>query len=624
MTPVLTRIGAAFAAALLLTILHGAWELSGATPWLRGLIVLLVALAAVRPVDAVLILAGIGPVATATGSVAGAPLPLLEVSVAACLCGWSMRAARTGVPALAASSIWWPLVCMVAVIACSALVQAAAQFPLHVPGEFGSGIRTVLADTFFLERRFPAINAVATWMEGLGVFAATAAVCASDNTVRVQVVRMAAVGAGAAALVNIQRLVNAAIPAESPLERLQELAASTRISTQYADVNAAGSFFALSFFLAGAFLLAGSIWRRTAWALIASAIFLAAWLTGSRAAVAAILLTGSVTVVMAGRQLRSMRRPLIGAGLIATVGVLFVLTFPNRVVGDQAMTSVQIRLDLARVGLRMLEEQPLFGVGVGRFYESSEPYLSASPTGRFYVRENAHNNFIQILAETGIVGFAVFGWLLYFIIGALRHARDEPPAPIATAVAAGLGAFALTATLGHPMLTSQVSLPFWLIAGVGASYGVTFEPQTHNRIRNAALVLSALLVLSMPWRVRSAQDAVDLAQTSYGLSSWTNESDGQRYRAFTAEATLFIAEGIRTIRLPVRYEGAAERALITLSIDGRLANRVVLTRDWRDLVVVTPPRPSDGRFYRLDLAVEPSNAIAGEVRVGPLRPVSRP
>ncbi len=87
------------------------------------------------------------------------------------------------------------------------------------------------------------------------------------------------------------------------------------------------------------------------------------------------------------------------------------------------------RSDLWTVGFRMVEENPLVGVGAGNFPTSSIHYLlepGALTTDEFIVSQPkvAHNTFLEILTDTGAVGLALFlGILLTSMWSMLRAAR---------------------------------------------------------------------------------------------------------------------------------------------------------------------------------------------------------
>jgi O-antigen ligase len=75
------------------------------------------------------------------------------------------------------------------------------------------------------------------------------------------------------------------------------------------------------------------------------------------------------------------------------------------------------RTDIWTVGWRMVEAQPLQGVGVGNFQTSSVHYLlepGAILRDDFIVDrpQVAHNMYLHVLAETGIPGLVLFLGLL--------------------------------------------------------------------------------------------------------------------------------------------------------------------------------------------------------------------
>jgi O-antigen ligase len=55
----------------------------------------------------------------------------------------------------------------------------------------------------------------------------------------------------------------------------------------------------------------------------------------------------------------------------------------------------------------------MFGIGVHQFYAASARALDPDFTSLSgYARENAHNNFLQVLTEQGVVGLAAMLWWL--------------------------------------------------------------------------------------------------------------------------------------------------------------------------------------------------------------------
>jgi hypothetical protein len=72
-------------------------------------------------------------------------------------------------------------------------------------------------------------------------------------------------------------------------------------------------------------------------------------------------------------------------------------------------TSNAGRLGYWRAGISMWRDHPWVGVGLGRFPDRSEEYaVTTTEVGDAEKSFDAHNTFVSLLAETGIVGFAGF------------------------------------------------------------------------------------------------------------------------------------------------------------------------------------------------------------------------
>jgi O-antigen ligase len=163
-----------------------------------------------------------------------------------------------------------------------------------------------------------------------------------------------------------------------------------------------------------------------------------------------------------------------------------------------------VRVEMMQVGLRMVRDQPLFGVGLGRFSTASRAHITEDlPTLHLYYQagENAHNNYVQIGAELGIPALAIFLWL---VAAVWMRPSGDAPSPVfpaeRTAVAAGVAAFLVSALAGHPLLIPQVAAAFFLTLGLAAGLAPPGSPpgRAGRRLIWAAL---GLLALSIPWRL---------------------------------------------------------------------------------------------------------------------------
>jgi hypothetical protein len=413
------------------------------------------------------------------------------------------------------------------------------------------------------------------------------------------------VGAAAAATFSIRRLVEIATKSDQPFAALVDTWLHTRISVHYGDKNAAGSYFALVLVTA-----LGLLTRRRALAVIAALVIGAAlWLTGSRLAFAsafvAVAALAALKAVLGGSK---RTRLVAGAALVAVVltGAGLYTWYPAGR-NFAAWKAFEIRAGLVRAGLQMSADYPVFGVGLGRFYRLSADYAGETLTKFGFTRENAHNNFIQILAELGVTGLVAF---LALIGGALGVAlRRGQPTPLhVLALVAGIIAFLLTALGGHPLVVPEATYPFWLAVGLAAAPMVDL-PSARSRLQPVVIVLALLIVASVPWRTQRAIDNADLEHVSHGFSMWQGTGDDWRYRFMGGRAAFYVPADASAVQMQFRIGLRVRRSIeVTVLADGREVNRVMVTADdqWRPVRFLVRPPASGARFVRVDLvAAEP-------------------
>jgi O-antigen ligase len=125
---------------------------------------------------------------------------------------------------------------------------------------------------------------------------------------------------------------------------------------------------------------------------------------------------------------------------------------------------------MANVALHMTAAHPLLGVGIGHFQSESRAWIAPDLIQIFppaAAGENAHNNFLQVMAEVGIPGALAFVWMLAtpLVLG-WRSIRINRASPEVVALWLGASAFLFTCLAGHPLLAPQVLMTFFLALGL--------------------------------------------------------------------------------------------------------------------------------------------------------------
>ena len=201
--------------------------------------------------------------------------------------------------------------------------------------------------------------------------------------------------------------------------------------------------------------------------LIAGTIFL----SGSRGGMLAFVLE---MVLFAALTFGKRRSPRIALGSMAVcVFILALLIFVGKgqeVLGRLGDLSPGTRLEMTKDSLKMFSKRPVFGWGLGTFPTVYPSYRSFYTN--LFVNE-AHNDYAQLLVETGLLGF---GLMLWFLVRLYRYGlptsrRWEFQWDEAVSLAALLGC---TGILLHSFVDFNLQIPanaalFYVLCGLAAS-----------------------------------------------------------------------------------------------------------------------------------------------------------
>jgi O-antigen ligase len=137
----------------------------------------------------------------------------------------------------------------------------------------------------------------------------------------------------------------------------------------------------------------------------------------------------------------------------------------------QAQTFYASRGWIWRDSWAIFKDRPLSGVGLGA-YETAFPKYTQTD-GTIIVR-HAHNDYLQILADGGIVGGVIALWFIFVVFRAMvRGLRARDPWAASLALGAGTSIFAL---LVHSVFDFNLQIPgtalmFLVLAGLVAGLG---------------------------------------------------------------------------------------------------------------------------------------------------------
>ena len=239
-------------------------------------------------------------------------------------------------------------------------------------------------------------------------------------------------------------------------------------------------------FAAAAFLGAGRTDRKERLLFVAAAglIALAILFTYSRGGMLSLAAVGFMVVIAGRLRVTRWNVALVAVMLVALLPTNVgkrLLTLESLITGESRVisedSSVEKRRQLLAIGWEMLSDRPLAGVGVGNFGSHYARYASMvgltsldyTPHG---VRQYPHNLYLEIVAETGLVGLFAFLGAIATALGVLYRARrmliargELAHAALVTAIAIGLAGYLIASVFLHSGLHRYL----WMFLGLAVA-----------------------------------------------------------------------------------------------------------------------------------------------------------
>lgn len=173
------------------------------------------------------------------------------------------------------------------------------------------------------------------------------------------------------------------------------------------------------------------------------------------------------------------RRLLAGGAVFAAVGLLFVLVPPKALIERYGLLAGkggeigEARLGIWRESIPMVKAYPIVGCGLGAYESGFMRFKKVAPMFRV---DFAHNDYLQILVELGIVGLAIgLALVVRIVSGVLRVAlfhKENPGWELAVGLAGAITALLLHSGADFNLYVPANAMTLAWICGLAVSPGL--------------------------------------------------------------------------------------------------------------------------------------------------------
>jgi O-antigen ligase len=217
-------------------------------------------------------------------------------------------------------------------------------------------------------------------------------------------------------------------------------------------------------------LLSGKAMLRLVLVIMVVALVMTRSRMGNTAFLASLLVAGGIGLVLSRHAPRG--TVLLIASLIAIdiliIGAWFGVERTFQRIAETTVQNVEERVDPAVYAVKILEDYPVFGTGAGTFYTAFTRYRGHD-IDAFY--DHVHNDYVQFLAETGVIGLGIMG---AFVLAALACAvlaqarrRDPLVRGVAFGVVMGVVAIGIHSTVDFNLQIPANAFVFTILLALG-------------------------------------------------------------------------------------------------------------------------------------------------------------
>lgn len=178
-------------------------------------------------------------------------------------------------------------------------------------------------------------------------------------------------------------------------------------------------------------------------------------------------------VIIIGRRVNPwIRSALIALSIvIGSLTVMHALELKNQLsVVKSDVATAQWRLDMWRECVLLVKARPFFGHGLNTFMPVMENHLisTQNPLAVGYSASYAHNCYLQMAVETGVLGLSAFLAIIFIfyrrVLSSLPTAQDARL--LTVGLLSGLLAFLVHSAVDINFYSLELPILFWFMAGV--------------------------------------------------------------------------------------------------------------------------------------------------------------
>ena len=389
-----------------------------------------------------------------------------------------------------------------------------------------------------------------------------------------------------------------------------------RFSAHVLDLNAAGSHFAMVLCLALGLAMRERGRRRGFWIAAAVACAVGLWMSRSRSAEAAAGLVIPCALLWATTTAWPRAKRLSVIGGVLAVLIVFGAIKAQQIERDPTYKAAGFRQQFVMSSFRVIGTHPYLGIGAGRYFRDSPNFLTPQLAWT-YGSENAHNNFLQITTETGILGFFLFAT---WFVGAFRPAfvalADNPRDWRLLGATAGIVAFLGTCLMGHPLLVPEVAAACFIQLALAGSLGGSSllnqssvrrdrENKTPVALWTAATVVGTIAFAVLPaWTLAKPMVPVHLEEVDGMYYGDEGTAEGVPFHWTREYSSIYAQATWRSVELPMRSPRAAvtkEPTLVEISSGGVMLLRTFVDDKWSSVTLNLPSPEPPLLFNRINL-----------------------